>query len=81
MSVASGRGWCSVLSGQLRFCARGGEVGEGGNGGAGRPSVIRLAWVWCQELPLPVSAGVPLAEMGRSQPEEKEPGEVASTGS
>lgn len=56
-------------------------MGEGGNGGAGRPSVIRLAWVWCQELPLPVSAGVPLAEMGRSQPEEKEPGEVASTGS
>lgn len=44
VSVASCRKWCPVLSGQLPFCARGGEVGWGGRWWSRETSVIRLAW-------------------------------------
>lgn len=59
------------------------RCGEGGDGASVRPSMIRLAregWhtVWCQELALPVSERVPLAEMGRSEPRGEEPDEAAS---
>lgn len=52
--------------------------GEVGDGEAGRPQSLDWHRLWCQELPLPMSVRVPLAEMGRTWPRKKEPGGAAS---